>query len=135
MAHDLPYVATATAADLLDLEGKVEAAMAVHGARYLHVLVPCPLGWAADPADTVRLARLATESGLFPVFEGRHGEVTSVSAIRHRVPVEDYLSLQGRYRHLFTPDRRTDVIAQIQAIADANIARYGLLPTPEEESR
>jgi pyruvate ferredoxin oxidoreductase beta subunit len=134
MAHDLPYVATATTADLHDLEGKVETAMAVHGARYLHVLVPCPLGWAAEPADTVRLARLAKESGLFPVFEARHGEVTAVSAIRRRVPVEDYLSLQGRYRHLFTPDRRSDVIARIQAIADANIARYGLLPTPEEDS-
>jgi pyruvate ferredoxin oxidoreductase beta subunit len=135
MAHGLPYVATATVSDLHDLEEKVEAAMAVHGARYLHVLVPCPLGWAAATGDTVRLARLAKESGLFPVFEARHGEVTAVSPIRHRHPVEDYLSLQGRYRHLFSPQRRSDVIDRIQAMADANVARYGLVSEREEDSR
>jgi pyruvate ferredoxin oxidoreductase beta subunit len=126
MAHGIPYVATATVGDLHDLERKVEVAMGLHGARYLHVLVPCPLGWAAPTRDTVRLARLAAETGLFPVFEARHGEVTGVSAIRHRVPVEEYLQPQGRYRHLFAPHRRTEVIGQIQAIADANISCYGL---------
>jgi pyruvate ferredoxin oxidoreductase beta subunit len=133
MAHGLAYVATATVADLHDLEDKVEAALAIHGARYLHVLVPCPLGWVSNTGDTVRLARLAKESGLFPVFEARYGEVTAVSPIRHRVSVEDYLSRQGRYRHLFSPERRADVIERIQSIADANVARYGLLAEPEEE--
>ncbi len=130
MAHDIPYVATATVADLFDLEAKVETAMAVHGARYLHVLVPCPLGWQTASADTVGVARLATESGLFPVFAAVDGQVTSASRIRHRVPVEAYLRQQGRYRHLFpSEDRpgRPDVVARIQAQADANIARYGLL--------
>src|SRR6266487_3623306 len=60
MAHEIPYVATATVADLRDLEYKVTRAMGVHGARYLHVLVPCPLGWGSSPADTVKVARLAT---------------------------------------------------------------------------
>jgi len=131
MAHDIPYVATATVADLHDLENKVEYAMELHGARYLHVLVPCPLGWAAPTDATVLLARLAKESGLFPVFEARCGEVTEVSPIRHRVPVEDYLRPQGRYRHLFEPVPETEIIAQIQARADANIARYGLLRDSE----
>jgi pyruvate ferredoxin oxidoreductase beta subunit len=126
MAHQIPYVATATVADLHDLEAKVIEAMSIHGARYLHVLVPCPLGWVAAPSETVLLARLAKESGLFPVFTARHGEVSEVLPIRHRVPVEDYLQRQGRYRHLFSPHRRDDVIEHIQAIADANIARYGL---------
>src|SRR5690349_14060828 len=67
VAHEIPYVATATIADLRDLEYKVTKAMGVHGARYLHVLVPCPLGWGSAPADTVRLARLAQRSGLFPL--------------------------------------------------------------------
>ncbi len=127
MAHDIDYVATATVADLHDLERKVERAMEFHGARYLHVLVPCPLGWGTASSETVHIARLAKESGLFPVFEAEHGNVTSVSPIRRRVPVEDYLKLQRRYAHLFGKNPRPDVVERIQAIADNNIARYGLL--------
>ena len=84
-AHGIPYVATATVADLHDLEAKVEKAMAIHGARYLHILVPCPLGWGSASHDTIKLARLARETGIFPVFEAEHGEVTSVAKIRRRV--------------------------------------------------
>jgi pyruvate ferredoxin oxidoreductase beta subunit len=133
MAHQIPYVATATVADLHDLEAKVTEGMGIRGARYLHVLVPCPLGWAAAPSETVLLARLAKESGLFPVFTAHHGEVTEVLPIRHRVPVEEYLQRQGRYRHLFSPERRDDVIEHIQAMADANVRRYGLTRESEGE--
>jgi pyruvate ferredoxin oxidoreductase beta subunit len=130
MAHEIPYVATATVGDLFDLETKVERAMSFRGARYLHVLVPCPLGWGAAPKDTIRLARLAQETGLFPVFEAEHGEVTGVSAIRRRVPVEQYLRPQKRFAHLFDPSGAVvaaGVVARLQALADRNIARYGLL--------
>jgi pyruvate ferredoxin oxidoreductase beta subunit len=127
MAHEIPYVATATIADLHDLEAKVERAMELRGARYLHVLVSCPLGWGAASHDSIRLARLAVESGLFPVFEAEAGEVTGVSPIRRQVPVEDYLRPQRRYAHLFQPEERRDVIALIQSRADRNIARFGLL--------
>jgi pyruvate ferredoxin oxidoreductase beta subunit len=126
MAHGIPYVATATVADLHDLEAKVTRAMGMRGARYLHVLVPCPLGWGAASCDTLRIARLATQSGLFPVFEAEYGEVVATTPIRHRVPVEDYLSVQQRYAHLFRPVRRDDVIARLQLRADRQIARYGL---------
>ncbi|MGL1576704.1 hypothetical protein ACSTHJ_00250, partial [Vibrio parahaemolyticus] len=67
MAHEIPYVATATVAELRDLEAKVRTAMELRGARYLHVFVPCPLGWGSASADTIRIARLAKESGIFPV--------------------------------------------------------------------
>jgi pyruvate ferredoxin oxidoreductase beta subunit len=127
MAHEIPYVATATVAELRDLEAKVERAMEMRGARYLHVLVTCPLGWSCRASDTVKVARLAKETGLFPVFEATHGEVSAVSEIRHREPVEEYLKLQGRYRHLFEPARREDVLEHIQAIADRNIERFGLV--------
>jgi pyruvate ferredoxin oxidoreductase beta subunit len=127
MAHEIPYVATATVAGLHDLEAKVERAMSFHGARYLHVFVPCPLGWGADSKDTIRIARLAKETGLFPVFEAEHGEVVSVSKIRHQEPVEEYLRLQRRFAHLFGDPPRTDVIERLQAIADRNIRRFGLL--------
>src|SRR3954447_7115020 len=128
LAHEIPYVATATIADLHDLECKVEKAMSLHGARYLHVLVTCPLGWGTASGDAVHIARLATQTGLFPVFEGERGDVTAVTPIRHRAPVEDYLRPQRRFRHLFEPAPRTDVIARIQARADRNIQRFGLLP-------
>ena len=134
MAHEIPYVATATVAELRDLEAKVQTAMEIHGARYLHVFVPCPLGWGTDSGDTIRIARLAKESGIFPVFEARDGEVTGVSKIRHQVPVEEYLRPQKRFAHLFKPQPRPEVIARIQAGADRNIHRFGLLDDPEDGS-
>ena len=127
IAHGIPYVATATVAELHDLEAKVRRAMSFRGARYLHVFVPCPLGWGHASDQTIRIARLAKETGTFPVFEATNGEVTSVSKIRRRLPVEEYLRPQKRFAHLFSPRPKLDVIAMLQAIADRNIRRYGLL--------
>jgi len=127
MAHEIPYVATATVADLRDLEAKVEKAMSMRGARYLHILVPCPLGWGSASHDTIRLARLARETGIFPEFEAEHGEVTSVTKIRSRVRVEDYLRPQKRFAHLFAGAGDAITIAKIQADADRNIRRFKLL--------
>jgi len=127
MAHEIPYVATATIADLRDLEYKVERAMGMHGARYLHVLVTCPLGWGSASHDSIRIARLAKETGLFPVFEAEDGDVTGVSKIRRRLPVEEYLRPQKRFAHLFQPEPRADLIARIQERADRNIDRFGLV--------
>jgi pyruvate ferredoxin oxidoreductase beta subunit len=105
--------------------------MSFRGARYLHVFVPCPLGWGASSADTIRLSRLAKETGIFPVFEAEHGHVTEVSKIRRHVPVEEYLKLQKRYAHLFGDPGRPEVVARIQAGADRNIERFGLLSDEE----
>jgi len=129
MAHEIPYVATASVADLRDLEAKVHRAMSMRGARYIHVMVPCPLGWGTASGDTIKVARLATQSGIFPVFEAEYGEVVASSPIRRQVPVEDYLKGQKRFAHLFSPTRRQDVIDRMQAQADRNIRRYNLLPT------
>ncbi|MFI0432650.1 MAG: thiamine pyrophosphate-dependent enzyme [Candidatus Nanopelagicales bacterium] len=134
MAHDLPYVATATVADLRDLEAKATTAMSMRGARYLHVLVPCPLGWGSRSDETILLARLATQSGLFPVFEARAGEVTSVTKIRSLVPVTEYLSRQRRFAHLFGREPDTEALARLQERANRNIARYGLLDREEPQS-
>ena len=101
MAHEIPYVATATVADLRDLEAKVKRAMEFRGARYIHIFVPCPLGWGTASHDTIRIARLAHETGLFPVFEAEHGELVSALPIRRQVPVEEYLKPQKRFAHLF----------------------------------
>ena len=126
IAHGIQYVATATVAELHDLEAKVRRAMEFHGARYIHIFVPCPLGWGHASEDTIRVARLAKETGLFPVFEAEHGEVTAVAKIRRKLPVEEYLRPQKRFAHLFGKTPRADVIARIQQIADRNIRRYGL---------
>ncbi len=134
MAHEIPYVATATVADLRDLEAKVTKAMSIRGARYLHVLVPCPLGWGSASDDTIRIARLARETGVFPVFEAEHGEVTAVTKIRRRVPVEQYLKLQKRFAHLFGDPGLPETVARIQAEADRNIRRFGLMQAEPEEA-
>ena len=129
MAHEIPYVATATVADLRDLEYKVTKAMGISGARYIHILVPCPLGWGTASHDTIRIARLAKETGIFPVFEAEYGEVKSALAIQRPLPVEDYLRPQKRFAHLFGKSPAVETIARIQAQADKNIRRYGLLET------
>jgi len=126
VAHGIPYVATATVADLHDLERKVIKAMGLHGARYIHIHVPCPLGWGSASHDTIRLARLAVESGLYPLFEAEYGVITGSRKIRRPVPVAEYLRPQRRFAHLFKTenDRR---LAEMQAIADTNIAEFNLL--------
>ena len=113
----------------------VRLGLAVAGAAMQSALavVAGPLGWGSAPHDSIRIARLAVESGVFPVFEAERGEVTSVSRIRRQVPVEEYLRPQRRFAHLFQPVERRDVIDRIQAAADRTIARYGLLRAAEEE--
>jgi pyruvate ferredoxin oxidoreductase beta subunit len=127
MAHRIPYVATASVANLHDLEDKVTHAMSIEGARYLHIHVPCPLGWGSAPEHTIKVARLAVESGLFPLFEAHGGEVTAHTPIRAKVPVTEYLKLQKRFAHLFGASPDLERIAEIQRIADRNIADFGLL--------
>ena len=133
MAHGIPYVATASVSNLRDLEAKVTKAMGLSGSRYIHIHVPCPLGWVHDPALTIKVARLAVESGLFPLIEAEYGRITGRTMIRRKIPVERYLELQGRFKHLFLDPRHRETIAAIQAIADAHLTEYGLLE--KENSR
>ncbi len=88
MAHEIPYVATATVAELRDLEAKVRRAMEFRGARYIHVLVPCPLGWGHGSAETIKMARLAKETGVVPGVRGR--------ARRGEERIEDPAAVAGR---------------------------------------
>ena len=134
MAHGVRYVATATVADLRDLEHKVTRAMSFRGARYVHVLVPCPLGWGTPSEQTIELARLAVRTGLFPLFEAEDGDVVATTPIRRREPVTTYLRRQARFAHLFDPVCRDEVIDRIQREADRTVARYRL-DRPEEEPR
>jgi pyruvate ferredoxin oxidoreductase beta subunit len=126
MAHRIPYVATASVHDLHDLEHKVTRAMSFRGARYIEVFVPCPLGWGSKPGDTIRLARLAVECGMFPLIEAVDGEVTGTTKIRRRVPVREYLALQRRFAHVFKAGNEHQ-LAALEAIAESNIRRFDLL--------
>jgi len=126
MAHRIPYVATASVANVHDLEAKVTKAMQIHGARYIHIHVPCPLGWGSAPEHTIRVARLAVESGLFPLFEAEHGKVVARYRLRSRTPVAEYLKLQRRFAHLFGKNPDVGTLAAIQEIADRNIEELAL---------
>jgi len=126
-AHKIPYVATATVGYVKDLEKKVKKALSIKGPKYLQVHCPCPLGWAHDPALTIKVAKTAVQTGLIPIFEMEQGKITSVRKIAKKQPVEEYLKLQARFRHLFKKPGGEAEIKRIQQIADNNIEKYGLM--------
>ena len=124
--HGIPYVATATVDDFRDLQRKVKTALSIEGPKYIHILAPCPLGWGHHGELTVQICRLAKDSGLFPIYEIIDGKITNVKKIPAKVPVEEYLKLQGRFSHLFKKGGSKEVIAEIQKIANQNIERFNL---------
>ena len=108
-AHNIPYVATACPSYPFDLMAKVARGAATNGPAYIHILSVCPTGWRCPTDLTVRIGRLAVETGIFPLYEVENGKYKiSVDLPRLR-PVTDYMKLQGRFRHL-----SEEVIGQIQ---------------------
>ena len=126
VAHGIPYVAVASVGYPMDLDRKVRKALSIRGPKYVQIHVPCPLGWGTDPSRTIDYARLAVNTGLYPLYEVEEG-VTTVVRIPRRAPVEEYLKGQVRFRHLFEGAGRKEEIAEIQKLADQNIERYGLI--------
>lgn len=127
-AHGIPYAATSSVAYPSDLRAKIRRALDVDGPSFLLIHSPCPLGWGHDSALTVAVDRLAVETGLFPVLEMERGHVVETMKIRKPRPVREYAELQIRFRHLLadSPEAREE-LEHLQALADANIDRYGLL--------
>ncbi len=119
VAHRPTYAATGLAAEPVDLARKIEKAADLRGPRLIHVLAPCPTGWDYDPEHSVDLGRLAVRTGVFPLKEYVDGRVVHTKVRRPRLPVEKYLRQQGRFRHLFEPERDDAAIAEIQAGVDA----------------
>lgn len=118
-AHRPAYVATVIGAEPLDLARKVEQAMQLTGPRLILALAPCPTGWGFDPDATVQLGKLAVETGVWPLKESRGGKTMHTKVPKKRLPVEDYLKRQGRFAHLFVPERNDSVLLEIQAKIDA----------------
>lgn len=118
-AHRIPYIATASVGYPEDLFKKFKKAKDIKGTRFLHIFSPCPPGWKSRPEDTVKLARMAVQNGLFPLYEIENGEKYILSIkLREKKPVIDYLRLQGRFHHLTEKE-----IQHIQEEVDKNWAR------------
>ena len=117
-AHKPAYATTVIGAEPLDLAKKLQKAAAMKGPRLILALAPCPTGWDYDPMDTVDIGRLAVRTGIWPLKEYADGQVTHTKTPHPRLPVEDYLKRQGRFRHLFEPTRNEREIAAIQAAVD-----------------
>jgi pyruvate ferredoxin oxidoreductase beta subunit len=115
VAHGIPYVATASPAYLFDLYFKIRKAVETPGPAYVHVLCVCPTGWRSPTELSVRLARLATETAVFPLYEVVNGHYRLTVEVPKLRPVRDYLRLQGRFRHL--RDKEIDFI-QRQTLAN-----------------
>ena len=99
-AHNIPYVATACPSYPRDLVNKVIKGATTPGPAYLHILSVCPTGWRSPPDITIELGRLAVQTGIFPLYEVEDGKYKlSVNPPKLK-PVQDYLKLQGRFRHL-----------------------------------
>jgi pyruvate ferredoxin oxidoreductase beta subunit len=102
-AHNVPYVATACPSYPFDLMSKVKKGVDTDGPAYVHILSVCPTGWRCPPDLTVRIGRLAVETGIFPLYEVENGQYKLSLELPKLRPVTDYLKLQGRFRHL-SPD-------------------------------
>ncbi len=118
-AHRPAYVATVIGSEPMDLARKIEKARALEGPRLIIALSPCPTGWDFDPRDSAAIGRLAVRTGAWPLKEYVDGVVTHTRVPRQRQPVEEYLKLQGRFAHLFVPERDEPTLSEIQARVDA----------------
>ncbi len=129
IAHEIPYVATMSPAYPQDVLDKCRKAFSIEGPKFLHAFIPCTRGWRYDTSESVSLARLATQTCIFPLYEVERSEGRPVyklsgasAAIARRPqtkkPVEEDLKSQGRFRHLFRPEEDKELLAAIQEGVD-----------------
>ena len=124
VAHDIPYVATASPYYWKDMLTKVRKGLEVEGPAFLHVFAPCPRGWRSDPAKSMEYSKLAVETCVFPVWESVNGQCKLSTpskllalAPQRKKPVADYLRGQGRFRHMFKPQNK-DLLEEVQRVTD-----------------
>jgi len=117
-AHKPPYVATVSSHDVVDLAEKVRRAMPLKGPKLFLALAVCPTGWGFDPGKADEIARLALQTGVWPLKEAVKGKVRHTYIPNRFKPVEEYLRPQLRFRHLFEPKRDDEALAHIQRRVD-----------------
>jgi pyruvate ferredoxin oxidoreductase beta subunit/2-oxoisovalerate ferredoxin oxidoreductase beta subunit len=118
-AHRIPYQATASIAYPEDLFKKVKKAKDIKGTRFFHIFASCPTGWKSRPEDAVKLARMVVQNAMFPLYEVEHGEKYTLNIkLQEKKPIDDYLKLQGRFRHL-----KPEQIQAMQEEVDRNWER------------
>lgn len=127
LAHGLPYVATTTMGYPADVTAKVKKALSIKGPKYLQIYSSCVPGWGIEPKDSVNVAKLAVQSGFYPIIEYVNGELVGKMKISQKVPVEEFLKIQKRFKHLFKGGAGQEEIAKIQEVCDRNIEKYGLV--------
>jgi 2-oxoisovalerate ferredoxin oxidoreductase beta subunit len=118
IAHHIPYAATANIAYPEDFIKKLQKAKNIEGCKFIHLYAPCPTGWKHSPGTTVKIARLATQTRVFPIYEVEDGVYKINKKISNPKPVEEYLKEQGRFRHLSAKE-----VQYIQNQVDNNWSR------------
>ncbi len=123
--HGSPYIATASIGYPQDAYRKIKTAIDTPGPTFVNLLATCPTGWRTKSEQTVEIAKLAVETGAHPLYEiiEGHHTVNKPKAVSELKPIEEYLQLQGRFRHLFKPQRNDEAIAQIQARVQERLAQ------------
>ena len=117
-AHNVPYVAQSTFTPMMkDLYEKAEKAIYTPGAAFLNVMAPCPRGWRYDAADIAQICKLAIDTCYWPLFEVIEGKWILNYEPKKKLPIEDFLRVQGRFKHLFKPGNE-HLIEQFQAEVD-----------------
>ncbi|MFB6352728.1 MAG: thiamine pyrophosphate-dependent enzyme [Halobacteriales archaeon] len=111
--HDVPYAATATPGYLGDMKEKLRRAKETDGFRFVQLFDPCPEGWKFDASKTVEVSKLAVQTGMWVLAESEYGEIEVTRKPAEREPVEAYLELQDRFKHLDDEE-----VAAIQAAVD-----------------
>nr|MCR5734985.1 pyruvate ferredoxin oxidoreductase [Lachnospiraceae bacterium] len=116
--HNVPYVAQTTfTRDFRDIHTKAERAIYTEGAAFLNLLAPCPRGWRYETADIMKICSLAVDTCYWPLFEVDHGRWTLSYEPKKKLPIEDFLREQGRFKHLFKKGNE-ELIVQFQEEVD-----------------
>ena len=134
-AHRPPYIATVSPRHPVDLSEKFRRLMQYKGPKLFLAFSPCPTGWLYDPSYTAKIARLAVETGVWALKEAVYGEVTHTYIPSKLRPVEEYLSTQGRYSHLFSPVQQDEIIREIQDEVDRYWNKYQKYQPPRTANR
>jgi len=118
-AHHIPYAAQTTfLGNFKDLYEKAEKAIYTEGACFLNIMAPCPRGWRYDACDIMEVCKAAVDTCFWPMYEVENGKWRLTYEPKKKLPIEEFLKLQGRFKHLFNKGNE-DLIAEIQADVDA----------------